>query len=109
MHLEPCSFLYKVNRHARALARSLLKLVFMPHAKSRLAMELWCHAVDTLLAKGSSFADALDGANVILQAYKRQNDGDQAGETGADEREQQTSSFEPADEILAGMRQSGAG
>ena len=85
------------------LARSLLKLCFMPHAKSRLAMELWCHAVDTLLAKGSSFADALDGANVILQAYKRQNTADQADAAALDEREQQSSSRESVDQLLASL------
>jgi hypothetical protein len=76
----------------------------MPHTKSRLAMELWCHAVDTLLAKGSSFADALDGANVILQAHKRQNTGDPLDDAGSDEREQQASSYEPEGRLLAGMR-----
>jgi hypothetical protein len=81
----------------------------MPNAKSRLAQELWCHAVDTLLAKGSSFADALDGANVILQAYKRQNTGDQAEDAASSEREQQASSREPDGQLLASMRRTGMG
>ena len=81
----------------------------MPHAKSRLAMELWCHAVDTLLAKGSSFADALDGANMILQAYKRQNSGDQVDEGEGAEREQQASSCEPDGQLLSSMRRTRMG
>jgi hypothetical protein len=80
----------------------------MPHSNSRLAMELWCHAVDTLLAKGSSFADALDGANVILQAHKRQNAGDQ-DDAGSYVSKQQTSSCEPDDQLMEVMRRTGLG
>ena len=72
-------------------------------------MELWCHAVDTLLAKGSSFADALDGANVILQAYKRQHTGDQADDGGLDEREQQTSSSNREGQLRAVMQRTRMG
>ena len=71
-------------------------------------MELWCHAVDTLLAKGSSFADALDGANVILQAHKRQNTGDQ-DDAGSYESEQQTSFYESEGQLLTRMRRTGMG
>ena len=69
-------------------------------------MELWCHAVDTLLAKGSSFADALDGANVILQAHKRQNTGDE-DDTGSYVSEQPTSSYEPEGQLMTSMRRTG--
>lgn len=34
--------------------------------------KLWRETVERLLATGSSAADALDGANLILQAYRRQ-------------------------------------
>ncbi len=71
-------------------------------------MELWCHAVDTLLAKGCSFAEALDGANVILQAHKRQNTGDQ-DDAGAYVSEQPTSSREPEDQLMVSMRRTGMG
>ena len=81
----------------------------MSHSKSRLAIELWCHAVDTLLAKGASFADALDGANMLLQAHKRQNSDDQADGAGHGQRGQQTSSHEPARQLLAGIRRQGLG
>ena len=69
-------------------------------------MELWCHAADTLLAKGSSFADALDGANVILQAHKRQHTGDQDA-TGSYESEQQTSSYESEGQLMTSMQRTG--
>jgi hypothetical protein len=88
---------------SHALASSLLKQAFMPHTKSRLALELWCHAVDTLLAKGASFADALDGANVILQAHKRQNEAAQAEAAGENEREQRDSSSNSGGPLLSGM------
>lgn len=89
---------------AHALARSLLKTFFMRHTKSRLAMELWCHAVDALLAQGASFADALDGANMILQAHKRQNEAADAKADGGREREQQGASPEAEGQLLSGMQ-----
>ena len=93
---------------ASALARSLLKVHFMRHTNSRLAMELWCHAVDTLLAKGASFADALDGANVILQAHKRENAAAHAEAEDEREREQGSSS-EAEGQLLGGMQRTRMG
>jgi hypothetical protein len=35
---------------------------------------VWRHAMDGLLAKGENVADAMEGANLILQAYRRKRD-----------------------------------
>lgn len=35
---------------------------------------LWQNAVDALRAKGASLAEAMDGANLVLQAYRRQRE-----------------------------------
>ncbi len=74
-------------------------------------MELWCHAVDALLAQGASFADALDGANMILQAHKRQNEAaDADAEGGRDhEREQQGASPEGEGQLLGSMQRTRMG
>ena len=71
-------------------------------------MELWRHAVDTLLAKGASFADALDGANVILQAHHRQNEAARAEAADESEREREhlVSSREPGAQLLGSMQRS---
>ncbi len=72
-------------------------------------MELWCHAVDTLLAQGASFADALDGANVILQAHKRQNEAADAEGEGDREREQQGASPEGEGQLVGGLQRTRMG
>jgi hypothetical protein len=84
---------------------------FMRHTNSRLAMELWCHAIDTLLAKGASFADALDGANVILQAHKRENEAAhaEAADDRDRERNPQGSPSEAEGQLLGSMQRTRMG
>lgn len=45
----------------------------MPDDEETPETTLWRQAVERLLASGSSPSEALDGANLILQAYRRQN------------------------------------
>jgi hypothetical protein len=63
-------------------------------------LSLWRRAVETLLARGASPAEAIDGANLIAQAFRRKmeeaeakgdldaaNDVDPAGPDGASDGE----------------------
>jgi hypothetical protein len=70
-------------------------------------MELWCHTVDALLAKGATFADALDGANVILQAHRRQMDLEQAAAAGPIEGEHKASPHESGTHLIASLIRTG--
>ncbi len=51
------------------------------------AVTLWRRAVEALLDKGRTPAEALDGANLIISAYRRQHaqekEPEQAPESGA--------------------------
>lgn len=70
-------------------------------------MELWCHTVDALLAKGATFAEALDGANVILQAHRRQSELEHASHAAAVEGEHKASSHESGTHVIANLPRTG--
>jgi hypothetical protein len=47
-----------------------------------IASALWRNVVQSLVAKGMTPAEAIDGPNLILNAYKRQREESQAPESG---------------------------
>jgi hypothetical protein len=84
---------------SRVHARGMLGAMVSSRAEED-ELSLWRRAVETLLARGASPEEAIDGANLIAQAYRRKveeadargspgaaNDVSRPGSDGASERE----------------------